>query len=128
MHYKNGLLAVVLALACSSPTYPFALDGNWEEEFTIPGNSLEFTLTANGGAISGSGRWTGEACCSGTVTVTGDAPGSDVNLSFMFVATAGAPVPPRTSTFVGRATDSNTLSGRVVTNGYSSSTTFRRVK
>lgn len=128
MRCKDILLVATLALGCAgAPTYPSSLDGAWREDLTLPGNSLQFTLTTNRNAVSGSGTWTGEACCSGAVTITGDAATAEVNLTFVFVAMGGA-VPPRTSRFAGRATDINTLSGLLVTGGYSSPTTFRRVR
>ena len=37
-------------------------------------------LVANGSTVSGTGTWTGEACCSGTVVVTGTIDNAGVHL------------------------------------------------
>jgi hypothetical protein len=122
------LLGALLALGCSDSTSPGLLDGTWRQDITIAGNSVEFTLTTSGDAVSGTGQWTGEACCGGPVNVTGDVTGGDVNLSLSFVAN-GNVVPPFTARFAGRLIDSNTLSGVVVgANGDSASASYRRVR
>jgi hypothetical protein len=106
-------LGVLLTLGCSDLTSPRLLDGTWTQDEEIPGNSVQFTLTTSGDAVSGSGQWTGEACCGGPVAVSGDATGGDVRLSLSFVAN-GSVVPSFNATFAGRLINPNTLSGVIV--------------
>ena len=127
MKARHILLGAAILLGCSDVTSSPFLAGTWDQEFTIPGNSLEFTLAVHGDAVSGTGHWTGEACCSGPVTVSGDAIGGEVHLSLTFTTDAGAMLPPRTSAFVGRLIDRQVLSGNFVNaDGSLYPTTFRR--
>ena len=121
------LLGALFALGCSDTTSPTRLNGTWRQDITIPGSGVEFTLATTGGAVSGSGQWTGEACCSGPVTVTGTATGGDVKLSLTFVATGGAIVPPRTETFEGRLIGADVLTG-TVSGSDAVPVTYRRVR
>lgn len=107
------LFGALLMVGCSDSTSPQLLNGTWRQDITIAGSGVDFTLTTNGDAVSGSGEWTGEACCSGTVTVDGNEVGSDVKLTLTFVATAGGIVPTRTETFEGRLVGANMLSGTI---------------
>ena len=104
------LLGVLLATACSGLTGPGYLAGTWTQGGTFPGNSLQFTLNTDGDAVSGSGTWSGEACCDGTVTITGTVSGNDVTLSLLFV-TRGGGLPPRTSQFTGKVMVGGTMVG-----------------
>jgi hypothetical protein len=127
IRHQYLLLGALFALGCSALTSPGSLDGAWKQDITIPGNSLLFTLTTNGDAVAGSGTWSGEACCDGAVSVTGDATGPDVSLTFAFVSNRDV-VPPRTSQFTGRMTDANTLSGTFVSSGFSADVVFHRTQ
>ena len=121
------LLGALLALGCSDATSPARLAGTWRQDLVIPGSGVAFTLTTNGDAVSGAGEWTGEACCSGPVTVTGTTSDGDVTLSLSFVAN-GNVVPPRTETFEGRLVGANVLAGTISDGAGSSGTvTYRRV-
>ena len=122
------LLGALLTLGCSDLTSPERLSGTWRQDITIPGSGVEFTLATNGNAVSGTGQWTGEACCSGTVTVDGNETGGDVKLSLTFVADAGAIVPARTETFEGRLVDANTLSGTIGGGAAPATVSYRRVR
>ena len=123
------LLGALLTLGCSDLTSPERLNGTWRQDITIPGSGVEFTLTTNGDAVSGVGTWTGEACCSGHVTVDGSENGGDVRLSLTFVAEQGAIVPPRTEMFEGRLVDGNTLSGTIGSGGNAPvSVSYRRIR
>ena len=121
------LSCALLALGCSDLTAPSRLDGTWREESTIAGSGVEFTLATNGDAITGQGSWSGEACCSGTVTVAGTTTQGDVTLALSFVASDGR-VPPFSETFTGRLSDANTLSGTIVTSTTSGSVVFTRIR
>src|SRR3954464_1986554 len=41
--------------------------GTWAAPFSIPGSGEQWTLSLSGTQVTGSGTWSGEACCSGTV-------------------------------------------------------------
>lgn len=88
-----------------------AITGTWEQTFTVPGNSLMVTLATSGNAISGTGTWSGEACCGGIVTIMGTVTGAAVSLRVTSVTTIGFIVPPRTSQFTGMLLDRNTIAG-----------------
>ena len=121
------LLGALLAVGCSDPTSPARLNGVWTHDYGFAGSSLSFTLTTHGTLVSGSGTWTGEACCSGTVVITGEDTGGEVNLDFLFTANGGVP-PASTSHFTGRLVDPNTLSGINASGGTSSPYEYRRVR
>lgn len=121
------LLGALLTLGCSDSTAPARLDGSWAQQFTIPGNSIAFTLTTQGNVVSGAGTWTGEACCAGPVTIVGDDTGGDVNLDFTFTAN-GLGMRTFTTHFTGHLTDPNTLSGVTTNGGTSSPDEYRRVR
>jgi hypothetical protein len=106
------LLGVLLSAGCHDLTAPQTLAGSWRQADTFPGNSLSFTLSATGDAITGSGTWTGEACCDGTETIAGTEVAGTVSLDFAFVTRGGANLPPRTSHFTGTLTGQNSLVGR----------------
>lgn len=115
-----------LALACSNGTGAGAgLDGTWMHE-GVPGSAETVTLTSAGSRVSGSGHWTGEACCSGTVTATGTRQGSAVTLDFRFVTTDGLPVPAREVQFVGRLAGDR-LTGTITAPGVSAAYVLERV-
>lgn len=105
------LLGVLISAGCHDLTAPDSLGGTWKQAHTFPGNSLSFSLAINGDAISGSGKWTGEACCDGTETIIGTDVAGTVTLEFAFVTRGGAFPPPRTSRFIGRMTGRDTLVG-----------------
>lgn len=107
------LSCALLALGCSDLTSPSRLDGAWRQEATFPGDGLEITLATNADSITGTGSWSGEACCSGPVTVAGTTTHGDVTLTLSFVA-FGNVVPPWSETFTGRLSDANTLAGTML--------------
>lgn len=64
-------VAVSAVLAGSCREGPaLALDGVWQT-FPVPGSSTILTLTQHDTVVTGTGTWSGEACCSGTLTVAG---------------------------------------------------------
>jgi len=84
-----SLIAVILA-ACSdalSPS-PQLLDGTWRQEGEVPGSSNVWTLTVSEAGITGTGTWSGEACCGGTLAITGHVQGDSIYLA---VKTTGSP-------------------------------------
>lgn len=120
------LLGALLALGCSDATGPARLNGSWTHEYGFPGSALTFTLATVGDAVSGTGSWTGEACCSGTVAITGTDIGGDVQLDFAFTSTAGAAI-NSSYHFAGRLIDRNTLFGAITSGGTTSPYEYRRV-
>lgn len=75
MRFRLGCatLGMVLAISCGEGagiTPAPTLDGTWQM-FPLPGSNTILTLTQRDSIVSGSGTWTGEACCSGTLTVGG---------------------------------------------------------
>jgi hypothetical protein len=119
------LLGTLLAAGCSYPTSPNAFNGTWKEAFNFPGSSLTFNLVTSGNVISGSGTWSGEACCDGSVTIGGTEVGDSVSLDFAFV-THGSFPPPRTSHFTGRMTGRNTIVGTFGTDTTATDVVFFR--
>ena len=83
------LLLVLVAGGCSGVVDPPWIAGRWDQQFVAPGSSFEMILTTNGSKISGTGDWYGEACCTGTVSVTGTINGVGVHLD---ITQTGIPV------------------------------------
>jgi hypothetical protein len=71
MRFALSVLCMVVVSACSSTLAPRSIDGRWVQDGEPPGSSFQMDLIANGSSISGTGTWSGEACCSGTVAVSG---------------------------------------------------------
>ena len=81
------LLLALVASGCSGVVDPQGIAGRWSQPFDFPGSSFEMDLTTNGSRISGTGSWTGEACCAGTVSVTGTINGVAVHLDITETST-----------------------------------------
>ncbi len=124
------LLGALLGLGCSSPTeLPAALNGNWSH-LSVPFTfSYSMTLSTQDRAVAGGGDWSGEACCSGPLVVSGSVNGDVVALDLTFTATAGASVPPGpfTQHFEGRLVGHDLLSGTVTQNGQTAPYTYQRM-
>jgi hypothetical protein len=88
----------LVVLGCSSSLGPGSIDGRWTQDGEPPGSSFEMDLVANGSSISGTGTWSSEACCSGTLAVSGTFDNGSVHLDITEteeLPTAGAPIPSR---------------------------------
>ena len=86
-------LVVLLLLGCrDSSLAPSAatLDGTWARLDEIPGSSEVWTLHVNASSISGTGTWSGEACCAGTLTVSGAISNDSIHVDVSRVTTAGS--------------------------------------
>jgi hypothetical protein len=95
-------VALCVTLACSNGTGAGAgLDGTWMHQ-GVPGSAESITLTSAGSQVSGSGHWTGEACCEGTVTAIGSRHGAQIALDMTFTLDGEYGVPARDQLFVGR--------------------------
>ena len=115
---RLGILGAALLVAgCSSDLVaPSAetLQGSWAVMDEVPGSGEIWDLTVQGASISGSGGWTGEACCSGTLSLTGAISGDSIHLDLTFVVTNSAnPRPPFHQHFDGALTSRTQLRGTV---------------
>jgi hypothetical protein len=81
-----SLVALVVS-ACSDSLGPRNIIGRWEEDFTVPGSSLDMDLTTSGSTVSGTGGWCDEAGSCGTAAVTGTVVGTAVHLNLDFTVT-----------------------------------------
>jgi hypothetical protein len=87
-------LLACAVLACSDIASPSrsTLDGTWVRLDEVPGSSERWDLTVDGSSITGTGTWSGEACCSGTLTVNGTIAGETMHVDVTLV-TAGTTRP-----------------------------------
>src|SRR5690242_11684955 len=67
-----------------------ALAGTWGQDGEVPGSSFVMTLAVNNGTVTGTGTWSGEACCSGTIAVSGTTDGTHVSLDYTLTTTSGS--------------------------------------
>ncbi len=64
--------------------------------FGLAGSGEQWTLVLSGAVVSGTGTWSGEACCSGAVSLTGLLSGDSVHLDLVYTQTApDRGLPPR---------------------------------
>lgn len=67
-------MATVCLVACGdgllTPTAA-QLSGLWSRVGEVPGSSEQWNLSVSDTTITGTGHWTGEACCDGSLTVNG---------------------------------------------------------
>jgi len=110
---KSVLLLALVVAGCSDPIGPTNIVGKWDQDFTVPGNSLEMDLTLAGSVVSGSGDWCAEAGPCGIVTVTGTVNGNAVQLDLTFSAQFPTPLPQSILHFDGRLTSPNSLRGSI---------------
>lgn len=90
------------------------LQGRWATVNEIPGSGESWDLTVHGSAIDGTGSWSGEACCAGTLTLTGAISGDSIHLDLTVTTTASAtPRAPFHKHFDGALTSRNVLQGTV---------------
>ena len=118
MKLKRLSILCAACLACSggdllTPT-PETLQGRWAAVSEIPGSGESWDLTVHGSAIDGTGSWSGEACCAGTLTLTGAISGDSIHLDLTVTTTASAtPRAPFHKHFDGALTSRNVLQGTV---------------
>jgi hypothetical protein len=85
-----GIATAFFALGCShdttSPSVELLRDapGTWVAPFSVPGSGEGWTLSLSGTDITGDGTWSGEACCSGTVSITGTVRGDSLHLDVVY--------------------------------------------
>lgn len=85
-----SVLLLVVAASCSNIFGPSGIDGRWTQPATVPGNSFEMDLVTHGSTVSGTGTWSAEACCDGTVGVTGTINNGAVHLDIAQTVQVGA--------------------------------------
>ena len=115
-----GALGMSYGAACADPAGPAAaLDGRWSH--FDPAMRYTMTLATDANTVSGSGEWSGEACCTGSIAVRGAFDGGIVAFDLDFIATAGGlrPPPPFSQHFEGRLVRGDSLSGTLTANGQS---------
>ena len=104
------LLFAVVGSGCSGVLSPEPIAGRWTENLSAVESSFEMDLTSTGTSIAGTGSWYGEACCQGTLAVTGTIKGIAVHLDIAYIEQF-----PRTGTssshFDGRLTSPVLLEG-----------------
>ena len=112
------LLLVLVGGGCSGVVDAPMIAGRWDQESMGPGSSFQMILRANGSTISGTGDWSGEACCAGSVSVTGTIHGVAVHLD---IAQTGIPVGNGLSHFDGVLASPFLLNGTLVRDGSNTS-------
>jgi hypothetical protein len=112
---KSVLLLALVVGGCSSDAVsPVLIAGKWTQDFTIPGNFLEMTLTPAGSMISGTGDWCGEAGPCGILAVTGTTTGLEVHIDLVFTATSpNGTFPSFEDHFDGRLISPSSLQGTI---------------
>jgi hypothetical protein len=118
-------VALLVTLACGKGTGPGAgLDGTWMHQ-GVPGSAESITLRSRGSVVSGSGHWTGEACCEGTVAATGARQGAQVTLDVTYTPDEQFSLPVHRAQFVGRL-DGDRLTGTMSAGGTSAPYVYER--
>ena len=115
---RLGLLcAACFALACGGDLVaPSAntLQGSWAAMDEVAGSGELWDLSVQGSTITGTGSWSGEACCAGTLSLTGAISGDSIHLDLTFVVTNSAnPRAPFHQHFDGALTSRTVLRGTV---------------
>ena len=85
-----GALLIASASGCAASTIAPVdrdLTGTWIRVPTIAGSSEVWNLVAVGSTFTGTGQWTGEACCSGTVVVAGTVRGDSLHADVTYQTT-----------------------------------------
>jgi hypothetical protein len=118
MKHFTLLPIICVALACGGsdllPPTPETLQGRWSALDEVPGSGESWDLTVQGAAISGTGTWSGEACCAGTLSLAGTIAGDSIHLDLTVATTSSAsPRPPFHKRFDGALTARNVLRGTV---------------
>ena len=117
---KRGavLFIACLSVACGggdllAPT-AMTLQGRWSAVNEVPGSGESWDLSVRGSNITGTGSWSGEACCAGTLSLTGAIVGDSIHLDLTVVTTNSAtPRAPFHKYFDGALTSRNVLQGTV---------------
>lgn len=60
------------------------LGGSWAEVSSVPGSGEAWTLSVSGAIITGTGTWSGEACCSGDLALAGRISGDSLHFDVRY--------------------------------------------
>lgn len=128
------LLGMLLTLACSDTTAPVlpyrtppTVQGIWRHDFDFAGNAFSMTLLTFDSTVAGYGIWAGEACCSGTVSISGTTSNGLLKLDLAFRVEGGLPRPAFSQHFEGRLVGRDTLSGMLTESGQTTPYMYRRM-
>ena len=122
MNRSSSIRFVLLSVACLAAACtgdliaPTAqnLQGRWATVNQIPGSGEGWDLSVQGSAITGTGSWSGEACCAGTLSLVGTIAGDSIHLDLTVVTTTSAnPRAPYHKYFDGALTSRTVLQGTV---------------
>jgi hypothetical protein len=111
---------MMAAIGCGGDTVTpstATLNGTWIRPNEVPGSHESWTLAVTGNTVAGTGDWSGEACCSGTIAITGTIANDGVHLDLTVVTTVGNPRPVSHDHFDGALTTPNVLEGLVTVDG-----------
>ena len=128
-----AIIGALLSIGCADSTAPTRLvTGTWTHDYQFPGMGFQMTLSAQGNIVSGTGTWSGEACCDGTVSVTGSFTDGLLKLDITQTP-RGSGIPPFQSHFEGHAERGATLwgatlSGTLTSSGGSTPWSYQRVR
>jgi hypothetical protein len=106
------LLALV-GSGCSDALSPEEIAGRWAQDLSAFESSWEIDLATSGTSIVGTGSWYGEACCSGTLAVTGTLSGRAVHLDITSTGQFPNGIQTSVSHFDGTLISSGLLEGTV---------------
>jgi hypothetical protein len=111
---------MLTAVGCGSDTIipsTATLNGTWIRPNQVPGSHETWTLAVTGNTVAGTGDWSGEACCGGTITITGGITNDGVHLDLTFATTQGNPRPDFHERFDGTLVSQNVLEGVLTPDG-----------
>lgn len=95
-----------------APVDPANLNGTWAEPNEIPGSSSVWTLVVAGTVVTGTGTWSGEACCGGTFAISGSITNGEVALDVIeSTTTPVVSIPPSHFRFEGPVPTADVLQG-----------------
>ena len=113
---RSVLSVLLLAFAgsgCSGVLDPLLVAGKWAEDLSAVESTWEIDLSTSGSNIVGTGSWYGEACCVGTLAVTGTVNGPAVHLDITSTAQFPNGIQISVSHFDGKLITSKLLQGTV---------------
>jgi hypothetical protein len=111
---------MLTAIGCGTDTIipsTATLNGTWIRPNEVPGSHESWTLAVTGKTIAGTGDWSGEACCGGTIAITGTIANDGVHLDLTVVTTVGNPRPAFHEHFDGTLTSESVLEGLLTPDG-----------
>ena len=115
------IVAAVFTVACSDatsvPPFPDTLNGTWTALDQVPGSSAQWNLTVSDTIITGTGTWSGEACCGGTLALNGYTSKDSVHVNITFTITNGVSRPPFHEHFDGVLQSTTLLVGQISLEG-----------